>query len=89
MWTSALNIFFAVRHYLEWSCGRLRFASLCHDFTPDNMSVGGMSGDGLGPPPNVGKHGDQGIGWGLEVPGFDGGGAVSREDLQLLVGIGA
>ena len=47
-----------------------------------------MSGDGLGPPPNVGKHGDQGIGWGLEVPGFDGGGAVSREDLQLLLGIG-
>ena len=62
MRTSALNRFFAVRHYLERSGRRLGFASLCHDFTPDNMSVGGMSGDELGPPPNVGEHGDQGIG---------------------------
>ncbi len=89
MLRSRLHIFFAVRDYVESGSRRLGFASVRHDFTPDNMSVGGMSGDGLGPPPNVGKHGDQGIGWGLEVPGFDGGGAVSREDLQLLVGIGA
>ena len=48
-----------------------------------------MFGDGLGPPSNVGKHGNQGIGWWPEAPGPDGGGTVSREDLQLLLGIGA
>ena len=48
-----------------------------------------MSGDGSGPPSNVGKHGDQGIGWGFETPGLDGRGAVGRENLQLLLGIGA
>ena len=47
-----------------------------------------MLGDGLGPPSNVGKHGNQGIGWWLEAPGLDGRGTVSREDLQLLLGIG-
>ena len=47
-----------------------------------------MSGGGLGPPPNVGEHGDQGIGWWLEVPGLDGWGTVGREYLQLLLGIG-
>ena len=48
-----------------------------------------MFGDGLGPPSNVGKHGNQGIGWWLEAPGLDGGATVSRKDLQLLLGIGA
>ena len=48
-----------------------------------------MFGDGLGPPSNVGKHGNQGIGWRLEAPGLDGGGTVRRENLQLLLGIGA
>ena len=47
-----------------------------------------MFGDGLGSPSNVGKHGNQGVGWWLEAPGLDGGGTVSREDLQLLLGIG-
>ena len=61
MLRSRLNVFFAVDIYVE-HCGRRRgIASIGHDFTPDNMGVEGMSGDGLSPPPNVGEHGDQGI----------------------------
>ena len=48
-----------------------------------------MSGDGSGQSSNVGKHGDQSVGWRLEASGHDGGGAVGRENLQLLLGIGA
>ena len=89
MLSSTLEEFFAVAVYVERGGGKRRFPSVFHDFTPDKVSARGVSGDGLGSPSNVGEHGDQGIGWRLEAPGLDGRCAVRRENLQLLLGIGA
>ena len=44
MLRSTLQEFLAVRHYLERSGRRLGFASLCHDFTPDNYGSSNQTG---------------------------------------------